>query len=386
MDERVANAVIESVRARLRASGAAPVRVTVEGTTLVLGTGDERRTIPIAELLGAWNLLPPEDRAKRIDAVLGRGARPPRAPAASAARGRVVVAWSVASLLVLGAIASVAWARAEVIGAGERKRAREAPPPTPIAESSAVAVSRREAVCSGVRRRVLSGATFGPYDAEGWVVEIWLAREDGKLGPDHPQLAGLDEPRDLARFDADLAALRGTVTVGELGPPPGADRTSRPGGALIALRGTFATAFVDPSLRARFPALADRLYDASGAELGGLWARCGDLPWHDLGAWFRGVDRGAAVGALMFASGRYGEGGAVHATSPSGANNTLGALVTRARAAVDDRTMEMAVTDLGARAQTLQGAGTTITFPLAGYTLATRSSRELATLVDRAAP
>jgi hypothetical protein len=98
------------------------------------------------------------------------------------------------------------------------------------------------------------------------------------------------------------------------------------------------------------------------------------------------VDRGAAAGALMFGSGRYGEGGAVHATSPSGAHNTLGALVTRARAAVDDRVLETAVTDLGARAQTLQGAGTTITFPLAAHTLATRSSRELATLVDRAAP
>ena len=298
----------------------------------------------------------------------------------------MVVAWSVASLLVLGAVASMAWARGEVVSAGDRRRARAAPPPAPAGESSAVAVSRREAVCSGVRKRVLSGASFGPYDAEGWVVELWLAREDGKLGPEHPQLAAIDDPGGLARLDAELAALRGTVAVGELAPPPGSDPTARPGGALVSLRGGFATAFVDPALRARFPALADRLYDATGAQLGGMWARCGDLPWHDLGAWFRGVDRGAAAGALMFASGRYGEGGAVHATAPSGAHNTLGALVTRARAAVDERAIELAVTDLGARAQTVSGAGTTFTFPLAGYTLATRSSRELASVIDRAAP
>lgn len=385
MDGRVEAAIIESVRQRLRASGSPPVKVAIAGTVLVLGTGDERREIPIAELLGAWNLLPPDDRARRIAALLGRAA-PDARFTAPAARSRLVLAWTAALLLALGAIASVAWARSEAASAADRRRAREAPPPAPAGEPPAAASSRREAVCAGVRRRVLAGASFGPYDAEGWVVELWLAREDGRLGPDHPQLARVDEEGGLARFDAELAALRGTVTVGELAPPPGSEPTARPGGALVSLRGALATAFVDPGQRARFPALADRLYDATGAELGGLWARCGELPWHDLGAWFRGVDRGAAAGALLFASGRYGEGGAVHASSPSGAANTLGALVTRSRAVVDERALEIAVIDLGGRAQTLPGAGTTITFPLAAYTLATRSSRELAALLDRGAP
>jgi serine/threonine-protein kinase len=386
VDERVAAAVIESVRARLRARGSPPVKVVVEGSTLVIGAGEGRRAIPIAELLGAWNLLPPEDRARRIDALLARSGRAAGSAASSPAAARLVVAWSAALLLALGAIASVAWARGEAVSAAGRRQAREARPPSAPDEAPSAAASRREAICAGVRRRVLAGASFGPYDAEGWVVELWLAREDGKLGPDHAQLASIDEEGGLARFDPELARLRGTITVGELAPPPASVRAARPGGALVSMHGALATAFVDPSMRARFPALADRLYDATGAELGGLWARCGDLPWHDLGAWFRGVDPGAAAGALLFGSGRYGEGGAVHPTAPSGAANTLGALVTRSRAVVDERALELGVVDLGGKVQTLRGAGTTITFPLAAYTLATRSSREIAALVDRGAP
>jgi hypothetical protein len=60
--------------------------------------------------------------------------------------------------------------------------------------------------------------------------------------------------------------------------------------------------------------------------------------------------------------------------------------VSRARRGVDDPTLEVTVKDLGGRAETVAGSGTTITFPLAGYTLATRSSRELAGMLDRTVP
>jgi hypothetical protein len=212
---------------------------------------------------------------------------------------------------------------------------------------------------------------------------VWVAREDGNLRPTDPQLARLTTREGLAAFDADIAKLTGTVTLSELGPPPGADATARPGGALVTLGGGYAQAFVDPMVRPRFLAFADRVYDATAADMGALWARCGELPWHDLGAWFRGTDVGAAVGAMLFTAGRYGEGGAVNATAASGAANTLGALVTRSRDVLDERAIEVGISDLGGKVTTFKGAGTTVTFPLAGYTLAARSSRELAAILDR---
>ncbi len=376
-------AVVENVQARLRARGGREERVAIEGNQLVLGEGERRRAVAIAELLGAWNLLPEDDRARRIEGALAR-ARVPLLRKDDA-KGRLITAWAAASVLGLLAIASVTWARGEAASADGRRQ-NIVPSAAPVPDASAVAALRRGTLCSAVRRRVLTGANFGIYDADGWIVEVWVAREDGKLGPDDPQIARLATPGGIASFDEELGKVAGTLTVGSLEPPPGSDATSRPGGALLSFGGGFAAAYVDPAHRARFVSLADRLYDASSAEMGAMWARCGELPWHDLGAWFRGTDTGAAVGAMLFTSGRYGEGGAVNATAASGAANTLGALVTRSRQVVDARAIEIGVTDLGGKVQTVKGAGTTIIFPLAGYTLASRSSRELAALLDRARP
>jgi hypothetical protein len=166
VDPRERAEVVESFQARLRARGGREEKVDLEDTLLVLGEGERRRTVPIAELLGAWNLLPPEDRTRRIDAALARGRVPARR--ASEARGRLITAWLGAAVLCLLALASVTWARGEAVSAEQRRKEREAPPPPP--DPSAVAATRRDTLCSAVRRRVLTGANFGPYDADGWVV------------------------------------------------------------------------------------------------------------------------------------------------------------------------------------------------------------------------
>lgn len=384
MDDEARRSIIRSAREILAARGSPVEGVELDGDELVVTSLQQRRRAPLGELARAWHVLPAGDRSRRL-AVVVENVAPPTGPTLAKRGIRApgnVVAWAVAATLVLFAIATAAWARSEVIAAGARRRARETVEPPP--DSSAHVAQRQQAVCTGVRKRVTQGAGFGPYDSAGWVVEIWLGREDGALTPASAQLATLaDAKRVPADLDAGLAAIEGELVVTELPVPPGATESARAGGALIQLHGAYAAAYLDPVQRARFVALADRLYDSTGANLGALWGRCGELPWHDLGAWYRGSDRGAAAGAMLFMSGRYSDSGAVPATARDGSANTLGAFVTRARASADDRALALAIEDVGGKIAMPTGRGATIAFPLGGYTLATRASRELMALLDR---
>jgi len=359
--------------------------VAVEGRDLVVTSPTGRRIAPLGELADGWHVLPPNDRARRLAALVGTVASPGGRTVALAASGnqRLIVGWAIAATLAMFAVASVAWARGEALAAGERRRARAAPT-APEPDSSAVAAKRHQAVCTGVRKRVVGGAPFGPYESEGWMVEIWLGREDGALTPAHPQLAPLAAAKRVpADLDAGLAAIEGELTIAPLPPPPGGAETSRAGGAVIQLQGAYAAAYLDPVQRSRFLGLADRLYDSTSADLGAMWGRCGELPWHDLGAWYRGSDRGAAAGTMLFMAGRYSDSGAVPASSRDGSANTLAAFVTRARIGADDRAVGLAIQDVGGKVVGTKVGATTITFPLGGYTLATRASRELVAILDR---
>ncbi len=383
MQEDVRKALLEATRSALRARGASVAYVEVDGDTLIVGRGAERQTTAVGDLAAAWNLLPPEDRQRRLEAAVDRalaGTIVTRVP-----RERVIGAWLAAAVLSMVALGSVTWASAEVGRAAERRKLREQPP-APAPESAASAASRKQAVCAGVRKRVVSGAPFGPYDAEGWIVEIWLGREDGSLGPADPAFGPLASGAVKPEALTGPSVERGDVSVMPPEPPPGGDATTAPGGALIQLRGGYASAFVDPAHRPRFVSFANTIFQESKAQLGAMWARCGELPWHDLGAWYRGPDRGGAAGVMLFQAGRYGDAGAVYPTAPGGAANNLGGLMGRSRRGVDEAAMRQGILELGGKVDAPPAGGVTITFPLAGYTLATSASRSLAAHIDRAAP
>lgn len=385
MDDDARRSVIENARDILAARGRDEDGVEIEGNDLVVTTREARKRAPLGELAGAWHVLPPNDRDRRLGNILATIGAPPRKPAASpGAQQRLVIGWAIAAVLALMALASVAWARSEAVAAWERRKQRQAATDAPAPDTTERAAERHQTVCTGVRKRVLGGAALGPYESEGWVIEIWLGREDGALTPANAELAKLAAAKAIPQeLDPTLAAIKGEIAITSLPLPPGAPATAQAGGAVVEMRGGYAAAYLDPIQRARFVALADRLYDSTGAELGALWGRCGELPWHDLGAWYRGTDRGAAAGTLLFMSGRYSDSGAVPATARDGSANTLGAFVTRARVGVDDRVLAVAVEDVGGKIYATKGVGTTISFPVGGYTLATRSSRELIALLDR---
>jgi hypothetical protein len=385
VDEEARRSVIANARDVLAARGQSDASVEVDGRDIVVTSPTARRRAPLGELANAWHVLPPNDRDRRLRDLLSVVAPDTRRDAiGSSAGSRVIVAWAVAGTLALLALASVFWVRGEAAAFGERRRLRAEASATPAPDSSARIAQRRQAVCSGVRKRVMGGAPFGPYDTEGWVVELWLGREDGGLTPEHPELQKLVAARGIpADLDDLLAKVTGDLEVSELPPPPGATATTRPGGATISMFGGYAEPYLDPVNRARFLALADRLYDATGAQMGALWGRCGQLAFHDLGGWYRGADRGAAVGAMLFMSGRYNDGGAVPSSAHDGSTNTLLALVQRARSGIDDRGLVSAIAEVGGKVDPTKGTSTSITFPVGGYTLATRASRNLNELIDR---
>jgi serine/threonine protein kinase len=382
-DRAAAEAVLDAVREALSGFGLAGT-VALEGKMLTLRGNGLPTSIDAGPAAEQWPLLPVDmQRRKALDlarrlAEAHRTAQ--RARSGLDGGGESSPPWVLIgkALLGLGAAAAL------VVGgrAYLESRSKAALPPPVPAESAEQQSRRLATACRAVRERVYSGATIGPFDTTGWVVELWLASRPGPLpgaAASKPitasSMAGAIATGHLApSLDDTLARLtEGTLALDEAAIP-----ATSPGWTGVTLRfgGGYARAFFEPEPRSRFLAVADRLFESSGADLGALYARCADSPVHDVGAWFRGRDPGAAATALLYGMSLFAERPQINRAALGPAElDGLRASATAAK--LDAPTLKGLIGEHGGSLAAAPGA-VTLAFPLGGPVRAVRASHAVA--------
>jgi serine/threonine-protein kinase len=384
-----AEALISAVREALSGFGLAG-RVELEGRLLTLHGHGPATSIEAGPAAEQWPLLPPDmQRRKALDlarrmAEAHRVAQRRSSSGPLGEGGESLIPWAALGKAVGAALVFAAVA----IGAREYVKSRNQvplPPPVPV-ETPEQAARRLDTACRAVRERIYSGATIGPFDTTGWVVELWLASRPGPAAsadagasPNRPvtrdsMASAVESGRLAPRLDEALAGLAdGTLAFGEGAIPPSSAAWT---GVTLRFGGTYSRAFFEPEQRTRFLAVADRLFESSGADLGALYARCSGGAVHDVGAWFRGRDPGAAATALLWGVGMFAE-------RPQISRSALGASeIDGLRAAATtpklDAAMLKAVVGVQGGSLTAAPGSVTLAFPLGGPVRAIGASRAVA--------
>ncbi len=392
-DHAAAEAVIGAVRDALSGFGLAGT-VALEGKMLTLRGNGVPTSIDAGPAAEQWPLLPADmQRRKALDlarrlADAHRTAQ--RARPRGDGGGESSLPWALAGKALLG-IAAVA---ALVVGgrAYLAARSKEAlPPPVPV-ETPEQQSRRLATACRAVRERVYSGATIGPFDTTGWVVELWLASRPGPL----PGAANVNSRVDAgapASKAISAASMAGAVEAGRLAPGledtlarltdgtrPRRGRRPRdvPGWTGVTLRfgGGYPAPSSSPSRGRASSSSPIASSESSGADLGALYARCADSPVHDVGAWFRGRDVGAAATALLFGIGLFAERPQIdRAALGAGEIDGLRAAATAKK--LDAPTLKELIGEQGGSLAATPAA-VTLAFPLGGPVRAVRASRAVA--------
>jgi eukaryotic-like serine/threonine-protein kinase len=387
-----ADALISAVREALSGFGLAGT-VVLEGRQLTLHGKGAPTSIDAGPATEQWPLLPLDmQRRKALDLArrLAEAHRMVQQRARSGplgGGGESSIPWGLVGKVLFG----IGAAAAVVVGARAYLASRrEVPLPPPVPVETREQESRRLATaCRAVRERIYSGATIGPFDTTGWVVELWLSSRPGPLpGAD----AGAPSSKPISReslasaVDAGRLAPRlddalGQLTDGTLVLDEAAIPATSPGWTGVTLRfgGGYARAFFEPEKRTRFLAVADRLFESSGADLGALYARCAESPVHDVGAWFRGRDPGAAATALLWGVGMFAERPQINRAELGSAEiDGLRSAATTAR--LDAPTLKGLIGEQGGGLVATPGA-VILAFPLGGPVRAVRASRAVATKI-----
>lgn len=380
---------IEQAVTRSLIAGGVNATVKISARTLTLHADGPPVEIDALFLIEQWPLLPADLRERKAADVAARlleasraatagrpapSAAPPRytqsvrptgAPAVGPRKPITIPAGLLLLLAVVG-IALVVW-----------YRSHPTPPQGSGAASSSAPVEtdeqRRVTLCEKARRNVLDKGTFLQVDAQSvWLVELWLATS--KPGDDMARslTALIDGEKLTAAADPDLAALKNARV--ELAADDAAKGAWR--GVYVRFHGGYVSTFFDtPPGREKMNGVASRLADAAGAEMASLYGRCAHLPYHDVGAWFRGStpqNAGASLVQAMALSSERSTGRA-----PAAAPDLAG--VASSLAKLDKAALEGAVRSTGGTyAPGAGGAPTVITFPLFGPRLALQTSTALA--------
>lgn len=392
MDESLTREIEEAVQ---RALGAGGIQGTVNltGRTITLRAGGAPTEIDALYLIEQWPLLPGDLRERKAADLAVRLAeaqrsaragvaspstssaarlasiRPTGQPARGPGRPIVVPAGALALVALLGALGWL-WFKGRSSGPAPGASA-SAPPPTPE--------ERTRTVCESARAQVLRTGTLAHLDAQVWLAELWLATS--RPGEDLSRAKGLaglvDQGKLTAGADPELAAIR-EARVEIVGEEAGPGLSFR--GMHVRFHGGYVSAFFETAGRERMNVVAGKLADATGAEVGALYARCAHLRYHDIGAWFRGSSPGLAAGALVYSMGLFSERRLTNHDPSTPATASDLAALTAAVAKVDHGKLEASVRDSGGTfAPGVGGAPTLIVFPLGGPTRAARASGQIAT-------
>jgi hypothetical protein len=300
----------------------------LEADMLVLGRGATETRAEIRGTLTQWDSLPDdlrERRIRQIAALLAQRTAVTPAPAeqaAAAARRTAGPPW----YTVFAPIAIVGLTALSLVVAYRFLAPRSGVTPlVSLTPSSSAAVpsapdADRErlafanSACALTRERIARGASIGPADSEGWVVELDLLRRgapvDLSLVPALSKFVTLKPGAHsgtvtwsaathlaaMQRFDAEVA-----VTAS---PALGEDQVS---GLSLVFSGPYVLPYFTDGQRTDYLQLAEALAEELGATDGGLFARCANAENHQIGAWFLGSTPGRAVGSLVYFMASYSE-------------------------------------------------------------------------------
>jgi len=316
---------IQALVARELAQRGVRAALRLEGDFLVLrGAAGETR----AELRGTlaqWESLPDdlrERRVRQIAQLLTEGAAVPAQrplpvapPPEVAARRALGLRWYSA----LPPIAFAALTAGAVAAAYHYLAPRAEPLPAWSTSASASAAAsaridpdrerawRASTACERTRARVAQGASIGPADGEGWVVELTLLRRGAPV--DLTNAPGLSKFVSRSpgaqtgtltwapathltaqqRFDAEVS-VNASLPLGE----------ARISGLDLVFSGPYVQPYFSEEQRSDYLRLADALAEELGATDGALFARCASSTSHHIGAWFLGKTPGAATASLVY--------------------------------------------------------------------------------------
>ncbi|MFO0617139.1 MAG: protein kinase [Polyangiaceae bacterium] len=311
---------------------------------------------------GPANARPAPD-VRAHPALAGSGGRPPSSVRVEPPRrGTPISVYAIIGFVALGAaLASLYLFVFKKSATPPASTSAGVAPPTGV-----------EGACEASRKRMLrSNEDAGPFDTRGWVIELWLSKDDAAdLGPSSPPIA------ELRGVDGSLpdrfgirapAGDRGVIELATLPAPPFKSGTEN--GVVVRFTGGYAGLFFDPNARGSFVTFADQLYERAEARIGALYARCRHLPFHDVGAWFKGADLSLAGDALGFILGGYAEGMWVSRETfdASGRASTSLQAFQRHRLGVDGDAFKTELRALGASVDDGK-KGATIVFPSANPT------------------
>lgn len=298
--------LVEAALARHGTAGT----VQVNGDQIVLSGSGPSVSTHIAHLLVEWQQLPFPERQRKCSGVardLSRQRRP--VPAARPSRPRRSFGLLVVAGLGLGAAALYWKSEARL-----QPSARAAPAPAMSVLERAEQERRERAarVCNATRTRIARGATVGPTDAEGWVVELALARDGPRTAweslvgfvSDAETPAGGRVAWAGAPELSDLVGAGTRVAVHER-HWPGSTRSFDE--LVLTFSGEYVLSYFRERERIRLIRFAHALAEHEQASLGALYGRCADGTAHHMGAWFLGTSPGAATAALLYYMGAHSE-------------------------------------------------------------------------------
>lgn len=254
---------------------------------------------------------------------------------------------------------------------------------------------RAQRVCEATRSRVMQGATVGPTDVEGWVVEFagLRAGDSADLVFDPAITAFVDRGPGKTSGRFVWASAKALVDQGGPDTEVRISDASIPNAMQPQRRGvklTFTGRYVAPYFREQervsyfqtAAALAERL----GLTHAALYARCSGSLHPHLGAWFLGKDVGSVATALIYFAGLdadqphvrrelyLGDGGDVDRARAFAAIDVATGMLQRPRVA-------SVAGQVGAMISGRADGPQTVTFPFKDGSRAGRASRALAEAV-----
>ncbi|MFO0570992.1 MAG: serine/threonine-protein kinase [Polyangiaceae bacterium] len=264
---------------------------------------------------------------------------------------------------------------------------------TPAASASAVSADdyerqraeRAQRVCDATRSRIVRGASIGPTDVEGWVVELVLARPTPAPEKDAALDAFIERGsasggKFVWKEAPEIASQEGIGS--EVGVRAEAVSGSASAHAVrLTFNGKYATPYFYAGDRKAYLKLANALSEKLGATHGALFARCALGTTHHLGAWFLGPSPGGAATALLYWIGANGDPPQIRQSVLEIDAGDRSGVFTR----IDDKTKALERNKLraviGEHEGMISGKGdgpTTLTFPFADSNRAARASLEVA--------
>jgi serine/threonine-protein kinase len=361
---------------------------------------------PLGALAAQWDGFSPELRGRRATALARELVQKRRASLPPTARRgfNFKLPSFVAPLAILALTVVALWfARSWLIPG--KSRSDGAPTTTvtsPVASVGADAYeaerrARAERVCQATRSRIQRGATVGPTDVEGWVVELVLLRDgnsgeltfDPGLSPFISRRPGQLRGKFVWASAEDIAGAEGPSTIVDIAnasiPNP---ESPKHRGVRLTFSGRYVAPYFRDDGRKSYVRVAAALAERLGATHGALYARCAESSSHHLGAWFRGPSAGGAAASLVYWMGAFADPPQLRATllaadggsdpSQSGVLDqlgTAGAELTKARIA------KLIGSDGGMIAGRPDGPHT-LTFPFKDGNRAARASLALARELD----